>query len=216
VAAAAAPAAPVEEAPPPPRSVVKIKGLTGTLNKDDVHQTMDARQEAFDACIKESRRKLRMVSGAIKFAFKVAADGSVAEVHAVESNIGHRALEACLTSAVAETHFPEPAGRATAEFEWGLNVDPATSRVPEEIEAEVLDRVLRKHTDKLLEHCEVRRPKERFAVTAYLTRSGRVTSAGATARPPAAEAKVDCVLAELASLRMPRLKHEAKVRFELR
>lgn len=205
-----------EPAPPPaPPRVVKIKGITGTLNKDDVHQTMDARQAAFDACIQESRRRLRWVNGAIKFAFKVAADGTVAEVRATESNVGHRSLETCLVGAVAATQFPPPAGQATAEFEWGLSVVPATARVPEEIEPDVLSKVLDKNTPKILDHCEVRK-RERFAVTAYVTRKGRVVSAGAIARPAKADEKVDCVLGELANLRLPKLKHEAKVSFELR
>src|SRR5262245_53469583 len=79
----AAPKQPAPE-PPPARPSVTVKGLTGTLNKDDVHQTMDAKQPAFDACIGQSRRGLRWVSGAIRFAFRVDAEGQVQEVHAVE------------------------------------------------------------------------------------------------------------------------------------
>src|ERR1043165_7751818 len=97
------PPPPVTEAPPeppPPKPTSTVKGLTGTLNLDDVHQTMDERQNAFDACIEMSRRSLRRVSGAIRFAFKVGADGTVEEVHTTESNIGHRALEECLSAAV--------------------------------------------------------------------------------------------------------------------
>ena len=92
----AAPAAPGRpwRSPRPSRRrrppTVAIKGLTGTLNQDDVHQTMDAQQPAFDACIGESRRSLRWVSGAIRFAFKVGAEGQVEDVHPIESTIGHR------------------------------------------------------------------------------------------------------------------------------
>jgi hypothetical protein len=195
---------------------VKIKGLRGTLNTDDVYQTMDTRQPALEQCIAQSRRRLRWIHGAIKFGFKVAPDGSVEEVRTLESNIGHRVLESCLVAAVAATHFPEPDGDASANFEWGLRVEPASARVPDVLDPEVLDKTLKKHSPKILDACEVKRHKERFAITAYVTRRGKIVSAGAVARPAQAEEKVDCVLEGLAALKLPKLKKEAKVSFELR
>jgi hypothetical protein len=43
-----------------------------------------------------------------------------------------------------------------------------------------------------------------------------VLSAGAVPRPTAAAEKIECVLEELAELRLPRLKREAKVSFDLK
>lgn len=212
-------AAPAEEGPSEEelraRSSVKIKGLTGTLNKDDVHQTMEARQPELDTCIAESRKRLRWISGAIRFAFKVDAEGVVEDVHAIESNIGHHALESCIHTVLAETIFPKPAGLATAEFDWGLTVVPAAARMPDVLEPEALDRVLHKRVPKILEHCEVRR-RERFTVTAYITTRGRVVSVGAVPKPARAAEKLECVLEELASLRMPKQPRQSKVTFELR
>ncbi|HEX7477515.1 MAG TPA: AgmX/PglI C-terminal domain-containing protein [Polyangiales bacterium] len=202
--------------PPVPRPTVKIKGLSGTLNKDDVHQTMDERQPALDGCIGESRKRLRWVSGTIRFAFKVAADGHVDEVYATESSIGHRALEQCITDVVATTIFPKPAGLATAKFEWGLTVDPANGRLPDDFDADRLEPLLRKHVAKIFRTCKVRRPRERFQVTAYIAPDGRVLSAGAVPNLPRAADKVGCVLDELSNLRMPRPRRCAKVAFELR
>lgn len=207
-------AAPPPE-PPRPKSTVRIKGLTGTLNKDDVHQTMEARQEALDACIVESRRRLRWVSGAIQFSFRVDAEGMVEDVHAIESDIGHHALESCIQAVLAQTQFPKPAGNATARFEWGLRVEPATARQPDPMDPEALDKVLKKHGGEIRETCELKR-RERFRITAYITRKGRVLSSGAVPKPTEAAEKLPCVLEELASLRMPRLKREAKVTFDLK
>lgn len=216
---AAAPVTPEpdpEPPPPPAAATLKIKGLTGTLNTDDVHQTMEARQAVFDACIKQHRRRLRWVSGAIRFAFKVDAEGKVEQAHVLDSSIGHQALEACISSAVVETVFPKPSGRARAEFEWGLTVDPVPGRLPEPVEADRLDRVLRKHTPEIYKKCEARRSRERFRVTAYIARDGHVLSIGAVAKPPRAAEKMPCVLGELANLRMPKLERNGKVSFELR
>jgi hypothetical protein len=208
-------AAPAPEPEPPRRSTVAIRGLTGTLNTDDVHQTMDTRQEELDACIMESRRRLRWVSGAIQFSFKVDAEGMVEDVHPTSSDIGHHALESCIQTVLAETQFPKPAGNASARFEWGLRVEPATSRPPDPMDPEALDKVLKKHGGEIRESCEVKR-RERFQITAYITRKGRVLSAGAVPRPTAAAEKVECVLEALAELRLPRLKREAKVSFDLK
>lgn len=212
----AAPPPPVQPPPlPPPRPTVTVKGLTGTLNKDDVHQTMDAKQSEFDACIGQTRRGLRWISGVIRFAFRVDAEGQVQEVHATESTIGHRNLEQCLTDAVAATVFPKPAGLATARFTWGMTVEPVAGRPPDPLDAKILERVLRKRRPELWRECEIRR-RERFAVTAYIARNGRVLSAGAVPMPPKASEKLDCVLGEVVSWRMPKVEHQGKVSFLLR
>lgn len=209
------PAPAPEPAPPPPTSSVRIKGLTGTLNKDDVHQTMEARQPELDACILESRRRIRLVSGTIRFSFKVDAEGRVEDVHPTESNIGHYPLESCILRVLTETVFPKPDGSASARFDWGLTVDPATARAPEPIDPEVLEKVLDKHADEIREECETLR-RERFTVTAYLNRKGRVITAGALAEPASAAEKLECVLEGLKKLRMPKQKREGKVTFSLR
>jgi hypothetical protein len=210
-------ATPIAAAAPeaPPAAPVRVKGLTGTLNKDDVHQTMEAQQPAFDACIAESRRSVRWVSGAIRFAFKVDAEGKVADVHPIASSIGHHGLERCLIGVVTATVFPKPAGRATATFDWDLTVEPVPGRPPEPLDDKIVKRVLRKHKRELLRSCEVRR-RERFFVTAYIAQSGRVLSAGAVPMPPRAGKKLDCVLEVIASWRMPKVASRSKTSFLLR
>jgi hypothetical protein len=202
------------EPPPPPPPTSTVKGLTGTLNLDDVHQTMDERQDAFDSCIEMSRRSLRLISGAIRFAFKVGADGAVEEVHTTESNIGHRALEECLSAAVASTQFPKPAGKAAATFDWGMQVEPA-GKPPDALEADVLKNVLKRHSREVHKNCQMRR-RERFRVTAYIAPGGRVISSGAVPNSARAEEKIDCVLEQIASWRMPKLDRSGKVTFDVR
>jgi hypothetical protein len=214
-APAMAPAEPAQEARSEPTQV-QAKGLTGTLNQEQVHQTMEARQPELDRCIHESRRRLRLVSGSIRFSFKVGADGAVEDVHPLESDIGHHALESCILEVLAQTTFPRPAGLASARFDWSLRVEPAYARGPEALEPRVLDKVLRKHAAEIYQRCEVRRRRARFVVTAYISPGGRVLSAGAVPRRTQHADKVDCVLEELASLRVPKPKRASKVTFELR
>ncbi|HKU42951.1 MAG TPA: hypothetical protein VJR89_32550 [Polyangiales bacterium] len=198
------------------QSHIKVQGMTGTLNKGDVHQTMEARQNLFDACIMESRRTLRWVSGAIKFAFKVDGEGRIVELRPLASTIGHRDLERCLTGAVASTEFPKPAGRATAEFTWGMAVDPATDRTFEAAKPKLLAKLARKQAKDVFSTCEIKRRKARFRVTAYLASGGRVLSAGAVPMPANADDKVDCVLEQFSKWHMPKVKKASKVSFDLR
>jgi hypothetical protein len=195
---------------------LNVKGLTGTLNKGDIHQTMEQRQPDFDACVAESRRSLGWVSGAMRFAFKVDAEGRIAEVRTTSSTIGHRALEQCITSAVASTQFPKPAGRATAQFSWGLSVDPVSTRAFATASPKPFTKLARKQARELFETCGIKRRRARFKLTAYIAAGGRVLSAGAIATPAHAEDKVDCVLEQFASWHLPKLKKASKLSFELR
>jgi hypothetical protein len=227
VIAAVEPPPPPPEPPPPdavmtpvppstaPKKVIRVKGLTGTLNTDDVYQTMETRQPDLDACILESRRRLRLVSGVIKFSFKIDAAGAIEDVHPTESSIGHFALESCILKVLSETVFPPPDGDASARFDWDLTVVPATARAPDPLEPDALDKVLEKKADELREECETKR-RERFVVTAYISRRGKVLSAGAVPQPASASAQLECVLERIKSWKMPKGKREAKVTFMLK
>lgn len=203
-------------APSDPHANVKVKGLKGTLNKDDIHQAMEARQAELDTCIELTRRTVRWVSGAMRFAFKVDAEGHVAEVHPTISTVGHRELEQCVATIVAATTFPKPAGRATAEFSWGMSVEPVSARPFDSANPKIMASLVRRHAGKLFHDCELRRRRARFQITAYLTADGRVLSAGAVSVPASADAQVDCVLEQFAKWHMPKLKRTSKVSFELR
>jgi hypothetical protein len=201
---------------PDAASNIKVKGLSGTLNKQDVHQAMEARQGLFDACIFESRRTVRWVSGAIKFGFRVDAEGHIEELRPLSSTIGHRALEQCLTDAVMSTEFPKPAGRAAAEFSWGMSVDPVAQRGFDDAKPKLLARVARKQARELFGTCEIKRRRAKFRVTAYIAAGGRVLSAGAVPMPASAEDKVDCVLEQFGKWHLPKLKRASKITFDVR
>ena len=197
-----------------PYGHVSVKGLKGTLNKDDVHQTMDSRQRALNRCISQAQRGLEWVSGNLQFAFKVDAQGQVIQVHPLSSTVGHLELEQCVMQVVSETQFPRPAGRANAEFTWGMNVEPPGKRGLKPRRSSSLAASMRKHRRELWKDCELPR-RARFRVTAYLAPSG-LLSAGATATPPAAQEKVACVIEQLAKMHMPKQKRVEKVSFDVR
>lgn len=218
VAVPAATPAPVVAAVPAddPLPGVRVKGLEGTLNKDDVHQTMDARAPAFDVCIKEVRRRHRWVNGKIRFDFAIDGQGRVEEARPVESDIGHLDLERCLTRVVAETQFPKPAGRARARFSWDMQVQGVYAGGTELLEPDVMDKVLARKASKLFKECEVRRRRYRFQVTLYVANNGRILSMGAIPTRSVEDEKLDCVREEIAAWRLPKQKRRSKVSFVLR
>jgi hypothetical protein len=196
---------------------IKVKGLTGTLNKGDVHQTMEARQQEFDLCIRASRRNVRYVSGAIKFGFRVDSEGRISELRPLSSTIGHRELELCLTEAVLATQFPKPAGRATAEFNWGMSIDPITERFDESKKnSRPFARLARKAAKGVFGACEIKRRRARFRVTAYVAPGGRLLSAGAIPMPASADDKVDCELQQFGKWHLPKVKRASKISFDVR
>jgi hypothetical protein len=163
---------------------VRVKGLEGTLNKDDVHQTMDARMPAFDVCIREVRRRHRWVSGTMRFDFAVDGAGKVEQVLPVDSDIGHVELERCLTRVVAETQFPKPAGRSRARFSWDMRVDGVRGGSTELLEADVVEKLLRKRARGVFEGGAVARGGRLGEVSLSVGSSTARTRAGRPAARP--------------------------------
>ena len=194
---------------------VSVSGLKGTLNRDDVHQTMDTRKRALNGCVQQARRGAEFVSGPLQFAFKVDGQGHVLQVRPLGSSIGHFALEQCITQVLTETQFPAPSGRANAEFTWGMNVEGARGSKLKQARSRSVAASVRKHRRALWERCEVPR-RARYRVTAYVSSSGQVISAGAVTKPGPYEDKLPCLIEELSKLQLPKQKQLAKVQFDLR
>jgi hypothetical protein len=194
---------------------VAVSGIKGTLNRDDVHQTMGARQRALNGCIQQARRGAEYVSGALQFAFKVDGQGRVIQVRPLGSSIGHFALEQCITQVLTDTQFPAPSGRATAEFTWGMNVDGGRGSGLKQASNRGVAASVRKHRRAIFKQCEVPR-RARYRVTAYVSSTGQVISAGAVTKPGPFEDAVPCLIEELSKLQLPKQKRLAKVQFDLR
>jgi hypothetical protein len=203
------------EAAPDPHAHIAVSGLKGTLNKDDVHQTMEARQRHFDACIHQAQRSVGWVSGGVRYAFKVDGRGRVAELHPLASNIGHQELEACLTAVVSETQFPKPAGRATAEFTWGMSVESPNARELAALKAKAASPLIRKHRREIMQSCEVPR-RARYKITTYVSTTGTLLSAGGFGSSNAAQDKLGCVLDQVSKWHLPKQKRASKLSFDLR
>jgi hypothetical protein len=176
---------------------------------------MAARERALHTCIERARHDQSWLSGQLRFSFRVDGNGRVAQLRPLVSSVGHYELEQCLTQVVLETQFPRPAGRAAAEFTWGMSVDPGSAESIAQLKPSAVKPSVRKHKQEIRKQCDWPR-RARAQVTAYVSTGGHVLSSGAIATPAAAQDAVPCVLSQLEKWQLPKQRRISKVSFELR
>jgi hypothetical protein len=208
-------AAPVSAAAPKSGRGMKVTGITGSLNRGDVHQTIERYFESLLQCVALRPRRLGCAEGRIDFHFKIGPAGQVVEIHPSASTIGYRALELCLMDVVSHIVFPAPSGGDKTEFDWGMNVDPLVGQTTVQIEPEDFDKFVAEYAAQTYETCEIRK-KTRFEVTAYIGRQGNVLAAGAIPSDRNAFEKLNCLLEEIAGWKLSRFKQRSKVTFTLK
>jgi TonB family protein len=192
---------------------METQGLTGSLSTAAVRGAIEPRLDDFAICFARHGRRLRTLGGRIELKFTIATDGRVDDVHAIDSTVGHRAVERCVVDVAADVRFPRPQG-GVAEARWPLELDPPEHlRHPVTWDPGRVRGVVRRRGARLLRECRV---DGSFQVTTYVSRRGRVIAAGAVAPEPVADEHLDCVARAVRQWRMPRSQRLAKVTFDLR
>ncbi len=192
---------------------MEADGLTGSLSSIAVRSALTPRTRDFSQCFVGHSRRVRGLGGRIEFFFRVGPDGNVQEVRPTHSTLGHRAVERCLMNVAYTTQFARPDGGGSATFTWPLEMDAA--RQPVTLDYEQVQRVVRRNASAVLRECRPRGSDASYEVTTYVSRGGRVVSAGAVSTDAQAE-ELDCVVREVRRWRMPRPRaHQAKTTFEL-
>lgn len=116
---------------------------------------------------------------------------------------------------IQQTQFPRPHG-GDADVTYTMLLEPRRRvRPPEPWEAERIAHLLDKRVPELRESCGIQQDPG-FTVTAYVSRGGRVVTAGVAARAGGSPEELDCIASDLRSWRMPKPKKGmAKVSFPL-
>lgn len=204
-----------------PTNGVGVRGITGSLTAFEVDEAMNTRADALMACVQQRPNRLGHVAGDIKFHFAVDARGKVERVRITQSDIGHAALEQCLTDVVANAPFPAPAGAERAEAAWGMSVDPL-ARPAEPIDPAELEDAITRQAEATYETCNIGRAR-RFVVTGYLSHGGKLgpVSLRSPWRGPArthddAPEEIECLSQALSEWRhLPKPARITKASFEL-
>ncbi len=201
-------------APARARPHMQTYGLTGSLASDEVRHSLAGSEEAFATCFTRSSARMPSLGGRVTLSFHVARDGTVARVHPVDSTVGHRDVERCITEVAQSTRFPRPHG-GEADFTWPLEMDPpAGVREPITWDPARVRALVRARGRDVLEACGS--STSTIQVTTYVSHSGRVLSAGASTHDPELAGTLDCVARAVRHWHMPRPgTRQAKVTFEL-
>jgi len=194
---------------------MQTRGLTGSLQADEVRRALAPRYGEFAGCFSARAARFPMLAGRVTLTFHVAVDGRVARVHPIDSTVGHRDVERCIVGVAASVRFPRPHG-GEADFTWPLEMDPPDG-VREAITWDPgrVSHVVRARGRRVLERCGAE--GSNIQVTTYVSRRGRVISAGAASPNASRAASLDCVANAVRHWRMPRSpRRRAKVTFDLR
>jgi hypothetical protein len=202
------------EQPPPRRQGMTVEGILGTIPQRKIEETLQAKLPQFQRCFFDGMSEVEQIGGHMKFYFRVGLDGRVEWVSPRGSSVGHRPTELCLLGLAERVRFPEPKGGGPAEFAWGFEIEnPGGGRPPVAWPEERVSKLVQTQR-AALESCDV--SGKRYVVTAYVAPGGHVIAAGAAADSQPAAAKIDCIIDQVKTWRMPDPgSYPAKVSFGL-
>jgi hypothetical protein len=180
---------------------MEVSGLMGTIPEHKIQSTLEPKLPSFQRCFASGAEQVELISGAMKFYFRVGLDGRVEWVYPRASTVGHRATEQCLLAVAKATRFPEPKGGGAAELSWGFELDASdAARPPVAWEAARVAPVLEAERASL-QACGLERGA--LLITAYVAPGGQVLAAGASATTHEAAEQIDCALGAVQGWHMP-------------
>lgn len=192
-----------------------VRGITGSLNRGDVHDIMDARKNALLDCVDRRPQHLRFVNGVIAFHFLVGSKGQVLDVYPSRSDVGCFELEQCLAEVVAQTRFMPPRGQLQTELDWDMRVEKDWKSEPEPLRPGRISRAMQRYSADTYKTCEVKR-RVRFVVTAYIDQDGQVLSSGLIPNRRVETDRIECMANEINQWQIPKPKTISKITFKLR
>ncbi|MBM4291277.1 MAG: AgmX/PglI C-terminal domain-containing protein [Deltaproteobacteria bacterium] len=92
------------------KSAVRLTG--GALDKEAVHRAIQAKQAKISACYERQLLSKPNLSGMLKLAWEIGADGKVGAVREESSSLGDPALSQCVMGVIKTISFPKPTGGA--------------------------------------------------------------------------------------------------------
>lgn len=192
-----------------------VRGITGSLNRGDVHDIMDARRNALLDCVDKRPRHLRFVNGVIAFHFVVGSKGQVLDVYPSRSDVGYFELEQCLADVVAQTRFMPPRGSLQTELDWDMRVEKDWKSDPEPLHPKEIRKAMKRYSADTYQVCDVKR-RIRFMVTAYIDQDGQVLSSGLIPNRRVESDQIECMANEINQWQVHKPKTISKVTFKLR
>jgi len=188
----------------------------GEIDLKDAERAIQKVQPQILGCQKQAASHLEYLSGDFRVFARIDADGHVRWSYFEESSIGDRATEKCILDALAHAPWPKPRG-GEAEVRKGLAFDAGDAREPTAWASDKMFDAIAS-AQKSIDKCKAG-TSGNFAVTAYVVpdgKNGKVEAAGIAPPNKEGEAKVDCLVDVVKSMRVPSPgSYAAKVSFKL-
>jgi hypothetical protein len=196
--------APVE--PPPKteeRPKLNVSQELGSIDPGEVQKVWNQLSSKLDACHKHGAERIEYLHGDVKFFVRVSQSGTTKWAYFEDSTLGDRETEKCFLDVVAQAKWPKPDG-GDAEVRNSFGFD-AVGRAPTSWSSDKIAAILGKN-DKDLQKCKAGMT-ETIHVTVYVephsAKDGKVQAVGASTPARDADAKVECVINEVKSWKMP-------------
>ena len=209
----------VPDAPEEPEAEVSeggemaIAGLESSITEQEARAALQPRMQELAGCFALRSGSLQQLGGRIRLVIRVDGGGHVVSAHADMSTVGDREVERCVNRIVHATRFGGTRGGGEAQVQWSFSVDPPPSvREPLIVDPERVAGLVRRRARTVVQACNA---PSGVSVTAYVSRSGRVLSAGAAAQSAMADEVLDCVAQRVKRWRMPANARVSKVTFNL-
>jgi hypothetical protein len=177
-------------------SGMTIEGQLGTLRQSEVSATLNPALSRLQTCYANRLEAHPYLAGAVQFKIRVGTDGSVRWVLPVQSSIGDRETERCMTDVLQGLRFPQPCGGETEttwgpSFEGGEDARPAVAWDGSRVSTQLSRRRAQ------LSQCLRGASGANAEVTMYVGQGGRVVTAGASISSNEAAAAIDCLVSEV-------------------
>lgn len=188
-----------------------VEGEIGGMDEYAMVETFNQLQNELARCVEQGSARIDRLGGQAKVALRVRRDGSTRWAYLQESTLGDRETERCVLDLVRRQRWPRPlSGEGLAETNF--EVEPREE--PPELDPRRLGRGV-SHARSDSRRCR-RGVRGAFRATVYLTRDGRVMSAGVAPPSEEGESVADCVVEAIENTRFGKVGHKiAKVSFEL-
>ncbi|MGE0786323.1 MAG: AgmX/PglI C-terminal domain-containing protein [Sandaracinaceae bacterium] len=192
---------------------MEVQGLHGSLSPRVAQEAIHPYLSEVTGCFALRSMSFEELGGSLRMQIRVSASGVVVSAQPEDSTVGDREVERCVSRVLSAARFPRPQGGGEALVHWGMSIDPPSSvREPATWDPARVASVVRRRAAHARTACAVSAPVQ---VTAYVSRSGRVLSAGAASAEETPADRLDCVAAQVRRWRMPNASRIAKVTFDL-
>jgi hypothetical protein len=191
---------PVPSRPPPKE--LSVSQELGSLDPSAVERTWNDLRADFEACRQRGVKSVEVLDGDVKLFARVGADGTTRWAMLEDSTLGDRDTEKCMVDAIMQARWPKPVG-GEGETRNTFGFDPS-GRPATAWSADRIGAVLGKNERDLMK-CK-RGVRGSFHVTVYVEphkKEGRVQSVGVAAPSKEAVEKIDCIVDEVKSWKMP-------------